>query len=215
MHMNWDMVSAMSSVSGTVLVTVAAWIALRQFKESSATRQVQSIIGLVDQLQSSSARSMRAFLEKRRAELLSILNQPDGLAKLDAYLQQHGPSGNGPSSVAEIRQNAAVLEFIAVLSLSNNISTELERAYLAPVIISHWEAIRPIVGLIRSNRGDELYLQHLESLAELIVRGDLYRGGLARAKQQRLRLIIQNGRTAISLRSAPESERLTIDQSTG
>src|SRR4051812_34175775 len=192
-HINWDAVSAISSVTGTVLVIGAAWIALRQFKESSSTRQVQSIMGLIDQFQSSSARSMRAFLNSRRTEILSFLSESDGLAKLDAYLQQHGPPSNGPASVTEVRHNVAVLEFIAVLSLSNNISSELERAYLAPVITSYWEAVRPIVGLIRLNPGDELYLQHLESLAQLIACGDLYRRGLTRAKQQRLRIIIQNG----------------------
>jgi hypothetical protein len=199
--MSWAAISAVSSVVATTLVVVAAWIALRQFKESLAARQLQGIMGFVEQLQSTSVRSTRRLLKRHRTEILTILTESHWSEKLDSFLREKGSTAGGATSLSELHKDLAALEFIAVLSLHGKIPIRLERAYLAPVIISYWEAIEPVVRATRAGAGffRPIYLQHFESLVELAASGDLYSRRVEAIKSREIDRLIKQSKIATSV----------------
>ncbi|HET8662423.1 MAG TPA: hypothetical protein VFM55_26010 [Micromonosporaceae bacterium] len=127
MSFSWDAVSALSSIAGTALVLAAAWIALYQFRESVSTRQLQSIIASIEQLQSSSLRNVRWFLRYNHEEIKGILEGSNPLEQLNRFLADPDHPGGSPKSIVGLRTSMAVLEFLSVLSLNNKIPIGLEQ----------------------------------------------------------------------------------------
>jgi hypothetical protein len=200
MRISWEAVSAISSMLGTVLIVIAAWIALSQLKESAAARRLQGIIGFIEHLQSGEVRGARRFLWRHRAEIGKILEGEDWTKELNAFLRTNGGAEDGPTSMTEVRNNLATLEFVAVLSLHGNIPIPLERAYLAPMITGYWPVIEPIVQAIRRGSGDGIYLQHLESLVKLAADGSLYDKRVATHKKREVHRLIEQGRIGVARR---------------
>src|SRR5579859_1032009 len=128
MHTSWEAISAISSMLGIALIALAAWIALGQLKESAAVRRLQSTLGFIEQLQSSPLRNTRRFLGRHQAEIKEILENEDWIDELNSFLHDRGRADGGPTSLSELRGSLATLEFIAVLSLSNNMPGHVERA---------------------------------------------------------------------------------------
>jgi hypothetical protein len=168
-----DTVGAVSTALGTSFVVVAAWIALRQWKESLSTRLVQGGMALINQLQEGSTRETRDYLLRNHVAISRILAGPHPLERLDNYLNQHNEDG-APASVHELRRNLATLEFIAILCLTNQLPRDLERSYLAPTIVGYWKAAEPVVVAVRARRGNTVYLQHVEALVSLAQTGKLF-----------------------------------------
>lgn len=166
-------VGAISTALGTIFVVAAAWIALRQWKESLSTRLVQGGMALISQLQEGSTRETRDYLLRHRDAISEILSGPHSLEGLDSYLSQH-KKGGAPASVHELRRNLAILEFIAILCLTNQLPRDLERSYLAPTMVRYWNAAEPVVMAIRERRGNTIYLQHVEALTGMLRTGKLY-----------------------------------------
>lgn len=122
MDWNWDAVSALSSIVGTILILIAAGIAMWQIRESAAARQLEGFLGLMSHLQSSSIRKSRRWLRKNQEEIVSLLNDgPKPSERLDRYLQAFEGQTDAPRDVAELRQDLSVLEQLAALSLSGAI----------------------------------------------------------------------------------------------
>jgi hypothetical protein len=168
-----DTVEAVSAALGTIFVMVAAWIALRQWRESFSTRQVQGGMALIIQLQEGSTRETRDFLAQHREAISRALSGPHPLDGLDSYLRQNKKEGV-PSSVSELRKIFAILEFVAILCLTDQLPRDLERSYLAPTMVRYWKTAEPIVTEIRKRSGSNVYLQHVEALAELLKTGKLF-----------------------------------------
>ena len=202
MRISWEAVSAISSILGTVLIVIAAWIALGQLKESAASRRLQGILGFVEHLQSGEVRGARRFLWSHRAEIRKIVAGDDWAKELNAFLRANGEAEGGPTSLVEVHNNLATLEFVAVLSLHGNIPIRLERAYLAPMIAGDWPVIEPIVQAIRRGGGDGIYLQHLESLVKLAADGSLYDKRVATLKKREVQRLIEQGRMGVARRAA-------------
>lgn len=200
MRISWEAVSALSAVIGLVLVVAGSLIALSQFRESLSSRQLQAILGLIEQLQSSEVRSARAVLARHRKEIVATLDTEDGLRKLDSFLEGVARDGS-PASVTELRKVFAVLEFIAMLSLHGQIPAAVERAYLAPTFAAYWDACRPVVLSIRRySRGGDIYLQHFEAFIDLTRSGHIFHWNARTHKKRTLRMLAVRGRAAASLR---------------
>lgn len=199
--MPWTAISTISSVVATTLVVVAAWTALRQFKESLATRQLQGILGFIEQLQSTSVRSTRRLLRRHRTEISEILAGSHWSERLDAFLRENGNATGGAASLSELHRDLAALEFVAVLSLHGKIPVGLERTYLAPTIISYWEAIEPVVRATRAAAGvfRPIYLQHFESLVRLAASGDLYSRRVEAIKSREIDRLTKQSKIATSV----------------
>ena len=205
--MNWNAISAVSSSASTSLVVVGAWIALRQWKESLASRQFQGMSAFIQQFQSVRLRSMREFLLSHSKALELLLDEPKPIEALDTFLREKGGEGIA-KSVVELRQDMAVLEFVAVLSLNRTVPVELERSYLAPTIVNYWRAVRPVVKAIQAERGDRIYLQHVEALTGMVLSGELYAGNSAKIKRKILSAIeVQAREGALRRGNAMNSEK--------
>ena len=204
---SWQSVEAVSSAVGTIVLIVAAWIALRQWKESLSTRQIRGALALVEQLQEGSTRETREYLRRHQEKMLRILSEPNPLERLDRYIKRNSSDG-GPRSLVEVRKNLAVLEFVAILCLNNQLPTELERSYLAPTIVGYWEAAEPIVTAIRASRGNKVYLQHVEVLVTLLRDGRLFQRRVTSSKKMELKKIEQRSRSAtLALLQPPTNSR--------
>jgi hypothetical protein len=169
----WQAVESLSAAIGTVVLIGAAWIAIRQWKESLSTRQVQGTLALIEQFQSTSVRGTRAFLERHRTEIVKILSEPRPLERLDKFIKQN-PDMDGPQSLVDLRKNLAVLEFVSMLCLNDQLPAQVERSYLAPSMAHYWRVAEPVISAIRKQRGTEIYLQHLGALVDLLSDGSLF-----------------------------------------
>jgi hypothetical protein len=205
---SWQSVEAVSSAVGTIVLIVAAWIALRQWKESLSTRQIQGALALVEQLQEGSTRETREYLQRHHDKILQILSGPSPLERLDRFVKRNGRSGT-PHSLVEVRKNLAVLEFVAILCLNDQLPAELERSYVAPTMVRYWEVAEPIVTAIRASRGNKVYLQHVEALVTLLRDGRLFGRRATSSKKIELKKIEQQSRSATIalLQSATASRR--------
>lgn len=192
---SWQSVEAISSAIGTVVLIAAAWIALRQWKESLSTRQIQGALALIEQFQEGSTRETREYLLRHRDKILRILSDSDPLEELDKYLRRHSDAGD-PHSLVELRKRLAVLEFVAILCLNNQLPSELERSYLAPTMARYWQAAEPVVTAIRTRRGNAVYLQHVEALVTLLRNGRLFHRRSTSFKRHELRKIENNSMSA-------------------
>lgn len=200
--MSWEAVSGISSIVGTAVVIVAAWIGLRQVAEALASRELQGVVTIIQQFQSAPIGEVRTFLRSRNPEIAKILTRKDGLTALDSYLRNDGGGESAPDSLAELREHLSVLEFVSFLSLSGRIPRELELAYLAPTIPGYWHAAAPFVLAIRRDRGSDVYLQHLEAFARLIESGGVFHRRAARLKRHEMKALVRRSRSSIAKGSA-------------
>jgi hypothetical protein len=210
MTFSWQAVSALSSIVAATTVIVTASIALRQFREAAASRQFQSIVASVQQLQSSSLRNVRWLLRHNQAEISQMLEGPDPLVQLNSLLSRPDHPPGSPKSVGDLRTSLAVLEFLSVLSLSNKIPTQLEQSYLAPTMVSYWLSMESIILAMRTDSGDALYLHNFEAFVRLALAGTLYesRGRVAGAKKRELGRRVELSREAILFRAHKRNSQL-------
>jgi hypothetical protein len=202
--MPWDAISAIAAVIQALVVVIAAWIALYQWREALATRRLQGSERTIEAFQSPSIRISRDFLRNRRQDIARITSREDCLRLLDDLLKEAKTQGEGPGSLADLRRDLAVLEFVAVLSLNQMIPPSLEQAYLAPTLLQYWRDAETIVPAMRQSPGNELYLQHLEGLVELVVQSDFYVGSRARRlKAAKRKELIQRSRRAAMGSASP------------
>ena len=117
---SWQALEAISSVAGTVVLVTASWIALRQWKESLSNRQVQGALALIEQFQEGSTRETREFLLRHREEILRVRSDSSSIEKLDKLIKRKSGDGD-PRSLVELRKNLAVLEFVAILCLNDQL----------------------------------------------------------------------------------------------
>ena len=190
-----DTVQAVSTAVGTIFIVVAAWVALRQWKESFSSRLIQGGMALITQLQEGSTRETRDYLIRRQEDISKILSGLHSLERLDTYLKQNRKEG-APASVYELRRNLATLEFIAILCLTNQLPRDLERSYLAPTMAGYWKAAEPVVMAIRARRGNSVYLQHVEALVRMLQSGKLFERRSAAHKRKEVRRIERESRSA-------------------
>jgi hypothetical protein len=190
-----DTVEAISSALGTVFIVIAAWIALRQWKESFSSRLTQGGMALITQLQEGSTRETRDYLLRHRENISEILSGPHSLEGLDAYLKKSKMEGT-PTSIYELRKSLATLEFVAILCLTNQLPRDLERSYLAPTMFRYWKAAEPVVLAIRARRGNNVYLQHVEALVKLLQTGKLFDRRSTTYKRKALRRVERESKSA-------------------
>jgi hypothetical protein len=191
-----DTVEAISAALGTVFVIAAAWIALRQWKESLSTRLTQGALALISQLQEGATRETRDYLTRNHEAISKILAGPHPLEGLDSYLSRHERE-DAPASVRELRRSFATLEFIAILCLTNQLPRELERGYLGPTMAQHWKVAQPVVMAIRERYGNDIYLQHAEALAGMLKEGKLFGRRSALHKRKELQRIERRSRSVV------------------
>ncbi|ROO51173.1 hypothetical protein EDC02_6041 [Micromonospora sp. Llam0] len=193
--MDWNAVSAISSLVATVSVIIALAIALRQLRESSIGRKGQSALALIGDLQSSQVRLIRDELLVHSNRLNKLAESCTDLGEVDSYLRAN-LRGLDKSEVTlvEVRRAMASLEFIAVLCLHNSMPIQFERAYLGPTLLRYWQSFRPVVMIVRRSRGDAIYLQHLEAVVGLIASGMLFSPGHRRHKRNAVARIVGQSR---------------------
>lgn len=190
--MDWDALSALSTMAATVVVIVGSWIALRQWKEALATRQLDATLAFMEKFQGSQLRAARNYFRENSEVIAEITTQPDPLAGIDRFLAENEGAGGVPRSLVELRGRLAELEFVAVLCLNGSVPRELEQAYLSPTIIGYWQAFRPVVMAIRDRRADSIYFQHLEAVVGMIIDGSFYSKQASKTKRGHLtRIVIQ------------------------
>ena len=190
----WQAVAALSSGIGTIILAAAAWIALRQWRESLSTRQIQGTMALIDQFQSSSVRGAKRFLERHRTEIVRILDEPRFLDKLDKFIRENRDEDE-PRSLVDLRKSLAVLEFISVLCLNDQLPYHVECSYLAPSLAHYWYVAEPLITAIRAQRGNEIYLHHLGALVDLLRNGSFFRNP-SKAKKHALRVLEDRAKAA-------------------
>jgi hypothetical protein len=197
--MTWEALSALSSATGTILVVVAAWIGLRQWRESLEARQFQAATVFIDQFQSTKIRNTRNFLRENATVIESLLATADGLSALDEFLAENAPGRGAPDSLLALRESLANIEFLAILSLTEQIPEYLERAYLAPTITGYWRAVNPVVQAIRTegSPGKNIYLQNAEALARLAETGQIYGKNCSRLKAAERAKILESSHRSI------------------
>jgi hypothetical protein len=198
MSVSWEAVTAVSSVAGTVLVVVVSWVALRQVRESLAGRQMQAALAFMERLQGGSVRNIRRFLTRHAAEIDSILKEPERLDRLDHFLRTTGPAARGPASLSDLHHDLGDLEFAAVLGMHSAVPPDLERAYLAPMIVHYWRAAAPVVHAIRADGGLPMYLQHTEAFADLHQRRHTGERRARRAKHNALRRLTERNQAEMA-----------------
>jgi hypothetical protein len=191
----WQIVESLSTAVQAIVVIGAAWIALRQWRESLSARQIQGTLALIEQFQSSAVRGTRAFLERHRTEIIALLDGPKPLDKLDRFFKENHDV-DGPRSLVDLRKNLAVLEFVAMLCLNDQLPSGVERSYLAPSLAHYWHVAEPVVRVIRSQRGSEIYLQHLGALVDLLSDGSLF-AKTSLAKKRALRRIENQAKSKV------------------
>ena len=191
----WQSVEAISSAVGTIVLIIASWIALRQWRESLSARQIQGALALIEQLQQGSTRETREYLLRHHDKMLHIAAGPRPLERLDKFIRRNSRDGT-PRSLVEVRKNLAVLEFVAILCLNGQLPIDFERSYLAPIMARYWEAAEPIVIAIRKSRGSEIYLQHVEALVTLLRDGRLFQRRAASSKKMELKRVEQQSKSA-------------------
>jgi hypothetical protein len=198
---SWDAVSAISTALATTIVVVAAWIALRQFRESLSARQLQGVLGLMQQLESSSARRSRSFLYRHRDEVVAILGQKNALRELDEFLRQTGPADDGPTSLSDLRKDLATLEYAALLAVHGMIPATLEQAYFVPTVVDYWAIMEPIVLATRKEIESDVYLQHFESIYRLATSGQIYMKNASSLKAREVRRLVARSRGMVLKRT--------------
>jgi hypothetical protein len=96
----WDRISAVATgvqaivVIATVVVT--AIFARRQLREALATRYLQSVLGLFEQMERGSVRGAGWLLYHHRDTIDELLSKEDGLSQLDNYLKTMSGDTDGP-----------------------------------------------------------------------------------------------------------------------
>ncbi|WFF00196.1 hypothetical protein [Micromonospora sp. WMMD964] len=200
-QVSWDAISAISDALAAAIVIVAAWIALRQFKESLSARQLQGILGLMQQLESSSARRSRSFLYRHRDEVEAILGRKNGLRELDEFLRKTGPADDGPHTLSELRKDLATLEYAALLAVHGMIPATLEQAYFVPTVVDYWLVMEPVVRATRKEIGSDVYLQHFESIYRLATTGQIHMKNASFAKAREARRLVAQSRAMVLKRT--------------
>lgn len=188
--MSWEALSAICSVIGTVVVVVAAWIAVRQLREALAARQLQGALLLMQELQDVAIRGARDLLAEHRDQIVDLAGNNDSAAALDAFLQRRASVPGTPTNLVELRSCLAKLEFASALALHGAVPADFERIYLAPTLVSYWGAVQPAVDLMRGGDAHALYLQQLEAYTDLVLNGSVYGPEAAGTKRQKLAALV-------------------------
>lgn len=191
--MSWEPTIAISTAIYTATVVVASGFAILQWREIGATRQLESTLALLNRLQGSALSATRDHFRRDPTLLRTLMRSGEPLVELDKYLQGHaGPEGLS-ESLAEFRKTLRELEFIAILCLNGAIPKNVERAYLAPTVMSYWTAFSPFIETVRQRRGDKIYLQHVSAVVEMIADGSLFDRRCPKVKRTQRASLLDQG----------------------
>jgi hypothetical protein len=166
--MNWEALNAVSGTVGAGVVLVGTLVALRQLREVLQARHLQAALGMMQQLESRSVRATRRFLGLHREHLARICLGNNWTTELDDAIQR---LSRGRIGIETMRDDLAVLEYVALLALHGMIPASMTLTYFLPIAVDAWADITPIVQAQRRTMGSKIYLQHFECLCDLAVSG--------------------------------------------
>jgi hypothetical protein len=166
--MNWEALNAVSGTVSTAVVLIGTLVALRQLREVLQARHLQAVLGMMQQLESRSVRATRRFLGLHREHLARICLGNNWTTELDDAIQQ---LSSGRIDIEKIRDDLAILEYVALLALHGMIPVSMASTYFLPIVVNAWADIAPIVQAQRRTMGSRIYLQHFECLYILAVSG--------------------------------------------
>lgn len=185
--MNWEAVAAFSTAVTAVVAIVASAVTLRQWRESLRSRHLQGALGLIQQIESRSARSTRRFLRRHHQAIRNASTMESPYAAIERAVHLSAAAEGSAKSLDTIRDDFAVLEYGALLALNDMVPSQLTETYLLPLVMESWPLMEPIITATRSLIETDVYLQHFEAVFILASSGDYRRRRARRAALAGLR----------------------------
>lgn len=192
---NWQAITAISSVVQALIFLIAAVVALWQVAVSISTRQMTGFLRLIDELERGSGRHTRQFFAIHRLELANLA-QDGNFRKLNHFLTKQTRSSGQPLSLSMVLDDFAALEHVAMLCIHGMLPVKLERIYFATIVVRTWPNIRPVVIMMRRERGAP-YMQHFEAMYQLCINGTIYKWNYRRLKKREARRLLANSKQAV------------------
>ena len=191
--MSWEAISGISSAVQTVIIFVAAVLALWQLRESLTARQMSGFLRIIDELEHASTRQTRRFFATHRSEIAEIA-KGGSLDRLDRFIRRRTRSSAEPLSLVKVQDSFASLEHIAMLSLNSMLPAKLEQAYVPTIVVRTWPNIKPVVLMLRRELGAP-YLQHFEALYEVCISGAIYQRNYGHVSRHAVRRMMANSKS--------------------
>lgn len=179
---DWNAVTALATLGGTLLILIGSIFALRQVREAAKARSLQSFLAIMDRIDAPDLRKARWLVYARHKELSRKIRQGPSVEELDRYLRT---ITHEAVDLDTFRTYMASLENISILVMHNLAPDDLIEMYFGRLVPHHWDVLASFISYMRDKYQSDDYLQHLEMLDKLILMNGLDLSRQVRALNRR------------------------------
>ena len=162
---DWNAVSALATLGGTLLILLGAVFALRQVREAAKARTLQSFLAIMDRIDAPNLRKARWLVYARHKELSRKISQDPSAEELDRFLRV---LTDQVVDLDSFRTYLASLETISMLVMHDLAPDDLIEMYFSKLVPHHWSVLASFISYMRDKYQTDDYFQHFEMLDKLI-----------------------------------------------
>jgi hypothetical protein len=163
----WNALTAISTLLGTTVLTIAAIFGYRQLREATRARQLQATLAVLDFISDPALREARRFVYQHSAALAEKLSSEQGMgwSELDTAIDTL--SGKRVN-LAHFHTYLSSLENLAILVMHDLAPDDVIEMWFGRMAQEHWRDLQAVLKFFRAKYGNDDFLQHFEMLQQVI-----------------------------------------------